>query len=393
MRNKKALILSYHNWNTKRRGGIHVIAETLVEDDFDVIFWSVSRPLIRAFFSRDERLEYKTVKKLIPRKKPKFIYGRLENIAFFSLELIGERKIPGIFIINKVARNLLWNRVYNYLKRRNFEPDLIIIESCEALYYFRKIRAKFKYAKVIYRVSDPIIGWKKASSHLVEAERIILNEADLVLPCNYETIDAYKKNRIFPKAEIRVLENCVDFDLLKIEYPKPKYIKNFKDKTIFCYAGAKEPDWDLVLLLADKLFDCIIMVICPIYPPRKTIRKIDLYKNIIYIPGVHYSDVPSYIQHSNVIILPYPQEVLKMPLNLHVKILQAMALAKPVIAINIGSQFREYGLFVAKEKYEFIEMCKKARTIKYKDYHIDLDYFSIKRFKKEFKDCIKSLME
>jgi len=391
MESKTVIIASYHNWQTKRKGGIHVIAELLANIGFNVLFWSVSRPLIRAFFSRDERLKYKNVKNLIPKNKIIFSKSKVENIAFFSFELIGERKIPLVKYYNELARRLVWRSFINYINERNIYPDLIIIESSEAVYYYKYFKEAFKDVKILYRVSDPILGWERVSSSMINAEKELIKISDMILACNKETIDNYILNNLLNNKKYKILENCVDFEFIKKERLKPKILMDIKNKNIFTYIGAKEPDWRLIIYLAYFFTDDIFLIICPIEPPFYVKRRILRMKNIIYIPGIYYEEVPSFVQHSDAIIVPYPIGIKKMPLDLHQKLILPMILEKPIIAINISDKFETYKLYIAKDYNDFLIKLNEVRNIKRVKYDVDLSNFKRERFEAEFKNIIRDL--
>lgn len=60
----KIVFVTYHNWETKRHGGFHALAEFACQNGHDVVFFSFSRPF-KIFRAHDERLNKEVLKKLI----------------------------------------------------------------------------------------------------------------------------------------------------------------------------------------------------------------------------------------------------------------------------------------------------------------------------------------
>ena len=386
---RKALVLSFHNWETRRQGGLHVIGEALVEDGWSVVFWSLSRTYWGALFSRDERLCWKNISHILQPDISALKPGSLTNLAILSHEIYGERLIPGVARYNTWARSRVWNKFRRLMERSSYCPDLIVIESCEALYFYEHIKKLFPSAKMIYRVSDPIIGWTNPRPLLIRAENKTMEGADLVLFVNKECMAAYRKTTLLNEGKIAVLKNGIDIDLYGKRQPRPSCYP--QRGPVFCYVGAKPPAWDAVCALSSRINKGVVVVVCPVVPTLHVRRRLNQMKKILYIPGIFPGEVPAYLQHSDVVIVPYPDSIKRMPISMHSKLLQAMACSKPIVSLNAGVGLERYGVHVATDVYEFVELCLRVQSEGAKKYKIDLDSHSWIRFKREFIGRVRSL--
>jgi len=382
-----ALILTYHNYRTFRYAGMHAISEALSENDWAVVFWSISRPYIK-FFSYDERLNWKNIKGLTDLKGTNPQRRQIKNIAIPSFELIGERKFYFIKIFNKLARHLVFQKFKAFCKKKIYYPEILIFESCEGLYYYHPLKKFFPLSKVIYRASDLIINWHNPRNELVEIEKDIIREANLVLLVNDEQLELLKKLSYKINGNIKVLENGFFYSDYLIKKERPKHFP--KNKKIACYIGAMIPNWEAVYRLAKEFEEILyIVIICPSGKPPKKISKCS---NIMFIPGINYYEVAKYIQNCDLFIIPYPDNMKNVPIKMHSKVLSAMACEKPIIALNAGEKLSEYGIYCSRNIETFIRLCGEHINDKEIKYKINLCEYDWNNFKNKFMNILNTII-
>jgi glycosyltransferase involved in cell wall biosynthesis len=386
---RTALVLSYHNWNGKRYGGLHAIGESLVEAGWGVIFWSLPRTYWNSIWSRDEIMRWRTVRPLLNNIHKADNGLGLVNISIMSLEIPGERRLGAVSRLNERARKRVWDNFVNSEIAAKLDPDLIVLESCEAVHFYAPITKQFPRAKIVYRVSDPIAGWQFPTQSLVKAESSVMDKADLVLFCNEEQRALYAEKGNRPKGSFKVLQNGFDRNAYLKRHPKPSFYS--EEGPYFCYLGALEPNWDIIINAATKL-EGHFVIVCPTRPRPAIRRKLKRLNNILFIPGVRPSEVPPIISHCDVFIVPYPERIKRIRLVLHSKILQAMAANKPIVAINTGREIRRYGVLVAEKEEDFIEYCSAACAQAPRSYPLDLDEYSWTHFKNSFIGLIAQII-
>ena len=379
---KKVLVLSYHNWITKRWGGLHSIGEALVEDGCSVLFWSLTRTYWGAFSSRDERLRWENLKGILNPQRGKTREPGLTNLALLSWEMIGERRIPGMVWFNDWARGRVWKRFLRYLQEEEFAPDLIVLESCEGLYYFERLKELFPKAKVVYRVSDPILGWAYPWPLMVVAEKRVHEKADLVLFTSQLRKEKYQKLYGPWDGRVQVLANGMDLEGFQTPHSPPNLFP--EKRRIYCYVGATEPFWEAVLALARQDPSALVVVVCPVSPSVRVKGAIRRVKNIVFQDGISPKEVPSYLQNCSVVIVPYPEWLIKAERGLHSKILQAMVSGKPIVALNTGEGLEEFGVCVTSRVEDFVSQALQAGGEGVKEYPLDFTLYSWTRFKEEF---------
>jgi glycosyltransferase involved in cell wall biosynthesis len=382
-----ALVLSYHNYKTFRYAGMHAISEALSENDWAVVFWSVSRPYIY-FFSSDERLNWKNIKGLTNLKVIKPQRRQIKNIAIPSFELIGERKFYFIKMFNQLARYLVFLKFKTFCERNKYYPELLIFESCEGLYYYHSLKKVFPLSKAIYRASDLIINWHNPRKELVEIEKDIIEDADLVLLVNDEQLEVLKKLSYKTNEKIKVLENGFFYTDYLTTSERPEQFP--KNKKIACYVGAMIPNWEAVYRLANECEENLyIVLICPSSKPPNKISKCS---NIMFIPGINYYDVAKYIQNCDLFIIPYPDKMKNVPIKMHSKVLSAMACEKPIIALNAGEKLSEYGIYCSRNIETFIKLCKEHIDDKKMKYKLNLYEYDWNNFKIKFMNMLNSIL-
>ena len=377
---KKVLVLSYHNWATKRWGGLHSIGEALIEDGWSVLFWSLTRTYWGALSSRDERLRRENLKGILNPQRGKTREPGLTNMALLSWEVIGERRIPGVVSFNNWARGRVWKRFLRYVEKEGFVPDLIVLESCEGLYYFERLRRLFPEAKVVYRASDPILGWAYPRPLMVEAEKRVLECADLVLFTSQLRKTKYEELYGPWDGRIQVLANGMDLEGFLTSHSPPDFFP--EKRRIYCYVGATEPHWEAVIALARRDPLALVVIVCPVSPSGRVKRAIRKERNLVFKDGIDPKEVPSYLQNCSVVIVPYPEWLKRAARGLHSKILQAMVSGKPIVALNTGEGLEELGVSVSSKVEDFVSQALQAGGVV--EYPLDFSLYSWTRFKEEF---------
>ncbi|QXP66972.1 glycosyltransferase [Polaribacter sp. AHE13PA] len=338
----KIVFLTFHNWESKRQGGFHKFAEEFANKGWRVFFFSVPRPYY-SYFKNDERLNKTVLKNLSKGLEYSIGKGSLLNLTLPTFALPGGLRK---FFSNKVNKFLQKTSLQNtnkFLQDKFKGVTHFVFESNEALLYYKKIRKLFPDAKIIYRPSDPVCANKNASLHIVEAEKEILFNADLVFLVNKENFDTvtgfYKE---YTKSKnCAILNNGVDMDAYTQTYSIPNALQ--KENTVL-YVGARDIDWDMIVEAANLDKHLNFVIVCPEIPNENFINYTNLKNtNLFYIDGIKPTDVPKYITNADVVIVPNPKDRYKTKnWGITAKYLQAMAAKKPIVAYHDGEYLKDY---------------------------------------------------
>ena len=248
-----------------------------------------------------------------------------------------------------------------------------MFESNDALLYFKKIKNLFPDAKIIYRPSDPVCANKNASLQIIQAEKEILFNADLVFLVNKESLDTvtgsykeYIKNNNYT-----ILNNGVDIKSYTQIYKTPNVLE--KENTVL-YVGARDIDWDMIVEAAKLKTELNFIIVCPEKPNQNFIKyKNAQDTNLFYIDGIKPTDVPKYITNADVVIIPNPKNRYKTKTwGLTAKYLQAMAAKKPIVAYHDGEYLKDYGIEPVFNTTDFLLKINTALNNPVRNYNYSL---------------------
>lgn len=355
----KIVFLTFHNWESKRQGGFHKFAEEFAKKGWRVIFFSVPRPYY-SYFKNDERLNKTVLKNLSKGLEYSIGKGSLLNLTLPTCALPGGlrkfvSKKMNIFLEKKSLKN-----TSKFLKDKFKGATHFVFESNEALLYYEKIRIIFPDAKIIYRPSDPVCANKNASLHIIDAEKEILFNADLVLLVNKEnfvTVTGFYKEYTKSK-NCAILNNGVDMNAYLQTYSTPNALQ--KENTVL-YVGARDIDWDMVVEAAKLDKHLNFVIVCPEVPNANFLNYTNFKNtNLFYIDGIEPKDVPKYITNADVVIVPNPKNRYKTKnWGITAKYLQAMAARKPIVAYHDGEYLKDYEI---EPVYNTTDFLKKINT-------------------------------
>ena len=352
----KITFVTYHNWDTKRQGGFHKLAQFAADKGHKVNFFSFSRSYFSYFF-KDERQNKNTLKLLSKGKEYKTSNGfSIFNFTWPTL------KIPNLFY------KYIPKRIFNWLRLKSFLPfkkiqnnwldgtDYFVFESCDGIELLHLIKKFNPSAKIIYRPSDPLIGNNKT---LEDSEIKIMNNANLNVIVNEDGVRHYEKQGIkLNNLNYTIIPNGVEINDYQKKYPVPDIFD--KDKKVVLYVGVFDVEWNLVAESALDNPDLQFIVIGPIKPPPHNLLEIP---NLKFIPGIYPKEVPGYITNCDLVMIPYQVDnYKKVPYRgITAKYYQAMAANKPIIAFHDTPKLKEYGVNVF---YDFESFKSGIKNIK-----------------------------
>lgn len=358
----KIVFVTFHNWETKRIGGFHRLAENAAKLGHEVVFFSFQRPYY-IYFKNEERLNKNVLKKLIKGVEYNVEGHKILNITWstFRLPQPFYKYCPSI--INK------WLNTHSVINFKRFNErylsntDVFVFESSAGEEIFDMIRELNPNSILTYRPSDPrmIDG---ASLDTVELEKHIITNSDYVFIVNKAGYEIYKRNieDFDTKVKYSILPNGVDTHKFKQKYDCPELLTK---KNTALYVGARVIEWNLIIKAAKCCNDINFIIICPEIPNPKIQSIINSMTNLYYVPGISPDDVPKWVTNCNIYIVPNPTGWYKIkPWGITAKYYQAMAAKKAIVAYEDTDELANYGVFVSHNYDDFINDLKKAIMIK-----------------------------
>lgn len=357
----KIVFISFHNWETKRIGGFHKLASACSHYGDEVVFFSFSRPYF-IVFKNEERLNCKVFKKLT--KGTEYIIDteghKVFNCTWPTLTVPSQLK-P--IVPQRICRFLSLHSLElfsHFVEKNLMGTDVFVIESCEGIFLFDKLKKYCPNSKIVYRPSDPLMT-KEASQDVIKAETFVLKNSDMVFLVNKEGLELYKSKLKDFEASVKwsLLPNGVDLEAFKKKYECPVVLN--KPNTAL-YVGARDIEWDLILEAARKLSNINFVIVCPENPPKNFLNS--SLQNLVFINGISPEAVPSYVTNCDVIIVPNPKDRYKIkPWGITAKYYQAMAAHKSIVCFDDTDALKDYGVYVAHSYGDFIsDLCKVFST-------------------------------
>ena len=209
------------------------------------------------------------------------------------------KKLPSQFYwIIKIWHIFTLPNFKNMLKNYDFlNVDILVIDN----FVFLPLINIIKYKKLIVRVTDNLGGFGvgaaaiKAEEHLIKkADKVIYTSSNLT---NY--IEKFNKNYLY-------LPNGVDFNKFQKKYDKPDFFYAIT-KPVAVYVGAIESWFDFGLLdyIAEELKDVHFLVIGAIKFKPDNFDQIRSRENITFYGKVDNDLIASFLQFSDVGIIPF----------------------------------------------------------------------------------------
>ena len=376
------LVISFHDWKSKRLAGFHKIGEALLDVGYDVYFASHYRPFILALFNKDEINCFRNWRSLM--KGISFTSEAATLLNFTGLNLA----LPGPLRRGPLKKLNYWlldwsNRLLARKCRRLCpSPKCIAIESGGSVAAYPALKKAYPGVRFIYRPSDPCVGSLNATAPLLAAERLLVQEADAVCLVNEEGRHMYQANDYaLDASKTYILPNGIDTEAFGASYVVPNELA--VEESV-CYIGGHPPDWRSILVLADQRPDLRIVIVCPEALSPAIAKEVEARPELIYIEGLSPELVPGFVTNATVIIIPYPDGWAARPLGMHGKVMQAMYANKHIVATNLDPALRAEGIYIEATSESFSERVIGLLSAPTPVYQFDFSERDWSTFKRRF---------
>ena len=300
-------------WNSVFQVGSHHIAHQFMEMGYEVAF--ISDPISPLHIIRGSDV-----------KKRLQLYRtggeKKENLwAYVPGALLTPHNFPLLRLkwLHQYWHNLTIPNLLKKVKKNGFDQvDILYFDTAVQAFWLDHIKAR----KTVFRIADQSSGFRKTTQPLLEQERRLIKDVDLVI-CTAKTLtDQIPGSIHFP--------NGVSIEHFSKQSEVPKELKKVP-RPIAIYVGAIDYWFDFSLLkkVALDLPHISFVLIGPMKEnPFKDIS------NIFCLGPKEYDQIPSYIKQSQVGLIPF--DVQNYPELIHrvnpLKLYEYMACSLPVVA-------------------------------------------------------------
>lgn len=252
-------------------------------------------------------------------------------------------------LISSTTDKILWRSIKSALQELG-QSELILFNAFNPLYL--SVPPKDPAIKaVVYQSQDNIRALETyLRKHGNEAEVIAVRNADLSIATSKQL---QKDLAELSGKRVELLPNAADYDLFKTAFTeKPKKPDDLQKipGPIIGYTGniCHRVDYDLIQAICLAHSDKNLVMVGPRNHYGHTDIDLDAIPNLHFLGSKRLEQLPSYLAHFNVLILPFLiNEVTRSIYPL--KINEYLASGKPVIATPFSEDIQTFGNWISLE--------------------------------------------
>lgn len=265
-------------------------------------------------------------------------------------------------------RFLQWNNrvVLNTIQRviKDYGLTNYIYLNCFNPYFAGTLpRNEFNPLLNIYTCIDDMKEEVYTAKHGVRLEEKALADADISFVTSRNLLRM--KKHLNPN--MHILHNAVDISIFKKALdgplPRPKELEGIKGK-IIGYTGnldGSRIDYGLFKQVATAHPDKTLVIVGPVNSTEHIDIGLDKLPNVIFTGGKHITELPAYLQHFDVTIIPFLLN--KLTASIYpLKINEYLAAGKPVVATNFSEDIRGFAkdIYIGKDQTEVVQLINLA---------------------------------
>ena len=277
----KAVLITSHFLNSKRKAGFHNIAYSLLEKGYTVLFLTGNASYIH-HLKKDYRaslINNTSLNKLLKEKEDLYQFIRFTNIhpVNFRSDLINKIFLPSVKKYSEALSGL--DELKNFID----ESSLFIFESFPGLLWFDYFKSLNSSAKYVYRVSDDLRQLRK-HPYIIEHEEKISHKFDLIsVPSKY-IYEALKG-----KGNVKLHHHGIDKDIFDKAIKNPYLnVNSFK----FVFTGNAYLDYEFLETASENFPEDEFHILGPFQDKLKE-------KNVIFHGEIKFEDTVPFIKFAD----------------------------------------------------------------------------------------------
>ncbi|MEO1260084.1 MAG: glycosyltransferase [Bacteroidota bacterium] len=225
-------------------------------------------------------------------------------------------------------------------------------------------RDEFRPLLNIYTCIDDMMEDPWTARHGARMEEKALAEADIAFVTSRNLLKI--KKHLNPN--MHILHNAVDISIFKKAMegplPRPKELEGIAGK-IIGFTGNLDSvrmDYPLFKKVAEQHADKTLVIVGPDNSSGQIAAcGLDKLPNVVFTGGKHISQLPAFLQHFDVAIIPFLLN--KLTASIYpLKINEYLAAGKAVVATNFSEDIRSFAddIYIGKNENEFVELINLA---------------------------------
>ncbi len=264
----------------------------------------------------------------------------------------------------KINRRRILKTIQQVIKEHNIENYVYL--NCYDPYFVGVLpKDKFSPLLNVYQCIDDFGVEEYTVRHGLPLEDIAIRDSDVTVATSSNLVKIKKHLN----SNIYLLPNAVDLTIferaLSEKLERPKEIADVTTKMIG-FTGNMDNvrfDFDLIKRLAEAHQDKTLVLVGPVNCDRFYELEIEKLPNVIWTGSKNINELPSYLQHFDVAIIPFAlnrQTESIYPL----KINEYLAAGKAIVSTTFSDDIKTFAewIYLAKDEDHFIQLIDKAIT-------------------------------
>ncbi len=280
---------------------------------------------------------------------------------------------PRMFPANFLPAGPLYNAVSSWNNKilssqlreiiREHAISNFVFVNCFNPFYFGSFPPDIKPFVNAYYCVDDISQVAYTRKHGLALEEKMVHDYDICFATGME-LQRIKKAH---NRHTFYLPNAGDYELFSqavhTALPKPAELLPYAGKKIIGFTGSVEyrTDFGLLKKMVEYHHDKIFVLVGPVYAPEIHDMGFDKMQNVVLVGAKHITVLPAYLQHMDVMIIPYQLSTLTKSIY-PLKINEYLGAGKPVVTTAFSDDIQTFGdvIYVAKNKEDFLVLIDRA---------------------------------
>lgn len=246
---------------------------------------------------------------------------------------------------------------------KDYDIKNFVYLNCFNPYYAGALPKEFGAKLSMYQCIDDMTEEAYTAKHGARVEEEAIRNSDIA----FVTSKNLHKMKRHLNPNTYVLHNAVDISIfekaLGKPLPRPKELENVKGKIIGFTGNINEYrlNYPLFKQIAERHPDKTLVLVGPLNSDCYKDFGLDKMPNVILTGGKHIRELPAFLQHFDVAIIPFLKN--KLTASIYpLKINEYLAAGKPVIATNFSEDIRSFAdvVYIAENEENFVQSIDRA---------------------------------
>ncbi len=280
---------------------------------------------------------------------------------------------PAVLPINWMAEGRIFQRLYAWNRRRilaavrellsKYRLGNFIYLNCYNPYYAGVLPKGYGHLINIYQCIDDMEEEPYTARHGARLEREVIQSADLVLTTSRGLLKKCRSlnsnsHPLFNAANTAIFEKAQSQ-----VFQRPKALQGLQGKLIG-FTGNMDPhriDYALLKKVATRHRDKHLVLVGPLNSDEPQKIGLDKLPNVHFTGGRHISELPAFLQHFDVVLIPFKCN--KLTASIYpLKINEYLAAGKAVVSTGFSEDIQDFGdvIYLAADHDAFLDAISRA---------------------------------